>query len=236
MTGDVLSMRRYSISAKKPDKVPQVRQTAQSKGFVYDEDDPDFMITIGGDGTFLIAERECPGLPKLLVRDSLICFKCHDEPLDEMLDMVRNGDGSIMEFRKLRAVAGDREKVATNDIVIRNSDPRHALRFRLHTEGEAVGELFIGDGIVAATAFGSTGYFRSVTRRTIKQGFGVGFNNITEAHDPLSLPEGGRVELEVVRQDAHLLADNDPEMFVVKEGERVVIEQADEMARLVGHK
>ena len=226
---------RYCINAKNPEKAGQVRGIAQSKGFVYDENEPDFMITLGGDGTFLIAERERPGLPKLLVRDSLICFKCHDEPLDEMLDLLRNGQGSIVEFMKLRAVAGDREKIATNDIVIRNSDPRHALRFRLRTNGDAGDELFIGDGIVAATVFGSTGYFRSVTRQTVKQGFGVGFNNITEAHDPLSLPEGGRVELEVVRQDAHLLGDNDPEMFVVKEGERVVIEQADEMARLVGH-
>jgi NAD+ kinase len=229
-------MKRYSVSAKNKKKVPQVRETARAKGFVYDEDEPEFMITIGGDGTFLIAERERPGLPKLLVRDSLICFKCHDEPLDEMLDMMRNGDGSIMKFMKLRAVAGDREKVATNDIVIRNSDPRHALRFRLRTDGEEPGALFIGDGIVAATAFGSTGYFRSVTRKTVEEGFGVAFNNTTEAHDPLLLPEDGRIELEVVRQDAHLLADNDPEMFVVREGQRVIIEQADEVARLVGHK
>ncbi len=181
-------METFWVYARNEEKVPEVRESAEAMGFRADRQDPDFIISLGGDGTFLICERECPGVPKLPVRDSLICFKCHDEPLEAALRMIRRGEARVIERIKLEAAFGERRMPAANDVVVRNKDPRHALRFRLTINGKPLEELLIGDGVVVATPFGATGYFNSVTGETFQEGIGLALNNPTagRAHRLLS--------------------------------------------------
>ena len=228
-------MERYGVFAKNPEKTDKVHRTASSKGFVHDEENPDFIISLGGDGTFLIAEREMPGVPKLLVRDSLICFKCHDESLEEMLDMMQEGRGQIVTLPKLKASANGGSRTAVNDVVVRNRDPRRALRFRLSVDGEPVDDVLIGDGVIVATPFGSTGYYRSVTRSRLQEGIGVAFNNLTTGKKPLHLDGDARIEMTIVRSQATLSSDNHPDVDMLEEGDTVVVSAADEVARMVGH-
>lgn len=226
----------YRVFAKNPDRMPAVRRIAERMGFEFDEDAPDFIVSLGGDGTFLICERRFPGVPKLLVRDSLICFKCCDEPMEELLRMVRRGDGLVEEIMKLRVEAGGERRTATNDAVVRNRDPRHALRFKLQVNGEAVDDLLIGDGIVVATPFGSTGYYSSVTGGTFERGIGVAFNNLTEPRGPLHLDDGAEVTLRVVRGEPYLAVDNHPDMPVLEEDDAATICRARQVARLLTHR
>ena len=229
-------METFAVSAKNEEKVQEVKETARPLGFVHEPESPDFVVSVGGDGTFLIAERKMPGIPKLLVRDSLICYKCHDEPLEEMFHIIREGRWRIVEMMKLRGEAQDWSALAVNEIVVRNVDPRHALRFHLTIDGERVGETLIGDGIIVSTPFGSTGYYRSVARETFSEGIGVGFNNVTEPRAPLSPGEDAEIALEIVRGTAHLSADNHPNVAECGEGTRVRVGRArNEKARLVGH-
>ena len=44
--------------------------------FVIDTEHPEMVICYGGDGTLLFGEREYPGIPKILVRNSKVCFLC----------------------------------------------------------------------------------------------------------------------------------------------------------------
>jgi NAD+ kinase len=229
-------METFAVTAKNEEKAREVRDTARPFGFDYAPDSPDFVVSVGGDGTFLISERRRPGVPKLLVRDSLICYKCHDEPLEEMLQIIREGGWRIVEMMKLRGRAQDWSALAVNEIVVRNVDPRHALRFHLTIDGEPVGETLIGDGIIVSTPFGSTGYYRSVARETFSEGIGVAFNNLTEPREPLNLGEDAEIALDIVRGTAHLSADNHPDVAQYGEGTRVVVRKASgETARLVGH-
>jgi NAD+ kinase len=181
-------MTHYSAFAKNPAKIAELRAVAAPMGFVYDDDKPDFMITIGGDGTFLLAERRFPGIPKLLIRDSFVCFKCHDEPVARMLEIIKSGTWRIEEIPKLKVSLDGTAPTATNDIVIRNADPRHALRFRLRVDDEPVDDVLIGDGVVVATPFGSTGYFHSVTGRTFATGIGIGSSFQSRETRPTSPP------------------------------------------------
>lgn len=228
-------MDTFWVYAKHEEKVGEVRELAESLGFVADAEQPDFIISLGGDGTFLICERECPGVPKLPVRDSMICFKCHDEPLDAALQMIRRRDHRIEEHIKLWAVCQEKRLLAANDVVVRNKDPRHALRFRLAVDGESLDDLFIGDGVVVATPFGATGYYGSVTGETFEQGIGLAFNNPTDGREPIHLSADAEVVPEVVRSDAHLAVDNNPDLTVVGEGDTVTVSRADEVVRLIGH-
>ena len=228
-------MEKYAVFAKNPEKTDKVHRIATSEGFAHDEENPDFIISLGGDGTFLIAERKMPGVPKLLVRDSLICFKCHDESLEEMLDMMNAGRTKIVELPKLQARTGDETRAAVNDIVVRNRDPRHALRFRLSVDGEPVDDVLIGDGIIVATPFGSTGYYRSVTRSRLEDGIGVAFNNLTTRREPLHLDADARIKMTIVRSQATLSSDNHPDVDILEEGDTIVVSAADEVARMLGH-
>mgnify|MGYP006301697115 CR=1 FL=1 len=229
-------MESFAVTAKNEEKAQEVKDTARPLGFVHDPESPDFIVSVGGDGTFLISERKMPGVPKLLVRDSLICYKCHDEPLEEMLQIIREGGWRIVEMMKLRGRAQDWSALAVNEIVVRNVDPRHALRFHLKIDGERVGETLIGDGIIVSTPFGSTGYYRSVARETFSEGIGVAFNNLTEHRDPLNLGEEAEIALEIIRGTAHLSADNHPDVAEFGAGTRVRVgREPGEKARLVGH-
>ncbi|MBD3239384.1 MAG: hypothetical protein GF331_02275 [Chitinivibrionales bacterium] len=230
-----MSLRSFDVYAKSADTVPEVRSLIRSKGFEHRPGSPDFIVTVGGDGTYLRAESRFPGVPKILVRDSLICFKCHNEPLSEMLDLIRADRALIVEAPKLQAGIGSEWIVGTNDVVVRNVDPRHALRFRLSVAGAPIDGTLIGDGIVVATPFGSTGYYRSVSGDTFTEGIGIAYNNLSHPHAADHVRSDVAIELTVVRGMAHVAVDNNERLRTAEPGTVVTVRKADAVARFVGH-
>lgn len=194
---------------------------------------PDVIVALGGDGTYLAAERFYPGVPKLLVREQSICNKCDWDNLSEGIRRILARKYRIEKFPKIVASFRGTTLEAVNDIVVRNVHPMHAIRFLVRINGKAVDGEFIGDGIVVSTAFGSEGYFRSVTREHFERGIGVAFNNTTVHHKPLLLPVSARIEIELTRGSAHVAADNDPKLGLVNEGEKIIIKQSRNVARIV---
>jgi len=61
-----------------------IENLLKSLGFEMVKSNPDVIISFGGDGTLLSAEREYPGVPKLPIRNSQFCHKCA-EHADEHL-------------------------------------------------------------------------------------------------------------------------------------------------------
>lgn len=118
-------------------------------------------------------------------------------------------------------------------MVIHNSDPRHALRYIVKINKiDFYGEI-IGDGIVASTIFGASGYFRSITDSVFYVGIGIAFNNSTEATDHLVINENDIIDVEIKRGPAQIYADNNLKMLTVKEGDRLSIKKSEEIFRLV---
>jgi len=77
---------------------------------------------------------------------------------------------------------------ALNEISLHHASPTLATVFvpRIRDRGETVGfERVVGDGILVATPFGSTGYYRSITGGQFTDGLGVAFNNV---HTPVEAP------------------------------------------------
>jgi NAD+ kinase len=195
--------------------------------------EPDIVLCHGGDGTLLRAEREWPGVPKLPVRAARRTLPCPEHTLAAMLQALVEGRLRPEELTKLELRLGRRRLLALNDIVLRNESPATAVRLRARAAGHDSGEV-AGDGIVVATPFGSTGYFRSITRTTVDEGLGVAFNNCTEPVEPFRFAADGPVEVTVLRGPAVLARDNDPRLIPMRDGHSFVVAHAPERARVLG--
>lgn len=220
-------MQRIAVVRREDKSIVGFKQIIKNCGFKFDQKNPDFVLSIGGDGTFLIAERLYPGIPKVLIKESKTCIKCEDFPVDYVLNRIKDKKYKIEEFTKLEASFGGKVLKAANDIVVRNKFPTTAIRFVL-----SGGKELIGDGIVVATAFGSLGYFYSITKRAFKSEFGLAYNNLTVDIKPKFISKVD-MTLKINRGDAVVVADNNEKMFELKDGDKVHIYSNSEKARIV---
>jgi len=229
-------MKKIHIVGQDLEKIEEMKEILESQGFSYVEENPDLVITYGGDGMFLIAERMFPGVLKLMMKDSEVGNKCHDLELEDALKRYLEGDYSVEEIRKLKAIYRGRfetrELVGVNDIVIRNSLPTEAVRFGISIGGEAIKEL-IGDGVVVSTAYGSGGYFSSITGKKFEKGIGVAFNNVSLRKEPAILLDRGIIAIQIFRGPAVLVADNNRDFINLENGDKIMVEQIDEVARRI---
>ncbi len=226
-------MVKIAIYGKTPESKEQLKKEIKKFKFSYAEEKPEIVISYGGDGTFLWAERKYPGIPKALFRYSKTCKRCHDLPITHALELLKKKEYTIQEHEKIKAKIDSTTILATNDIVIRNALPTHAVRFILNIDGKQINGEFVGDGIVAATTFGATAYFNSITRKTFNKGIGIAFNNTTIQQEPLFLPETAKIQLTVTRGEAFLVADNEPRMILLTPGKTVKITGTKEKTRII---
>ena len=199
------------------------------------EDEPDVVISYGGDGSLLGAEREFPGVTKCPIRDQQTRPKCPQHGEEHILQRLVAGDLPSSRLAKITASKqGGEEVVGLNDILINKQNISSAVRCRLWLDGELYENQIVGDGVVMATPFGSTGYFRSITRSLFRVGIGLAFNNCTEPLDHLVIDSTSTIRVEIIRGPAVLLADNDPARVPLTGGDVVTVRGAETATRILG--
>lgn len=211
-----------------------LRELLQGYPVEFVDKDPEVVFSHGGDGALLGAEREFPGVPKYPLRDWRNNPPCplHDE--SKVIDMIFSGGLRCFEVTKLETIAQDRKLLALNDISIHRVNLSSAVRYRLHLDGALHANHIVGDGLIVATPFGSTGYYRSITHSLFRIGIGIAFNNTTEPIDHLVVEEDCLISLEILRGPAVLVADNDPEQIDLQSGDQVEIRRAEHNAVVYG--
>ena len=212
-------MKKIGVVSRESSLIPEIKKKIKEYGFSFNVK-PDIVLSIGGDGTFLVAERKYPEIPKILIKYNSICRKCAAFDIDHILKSLKDGNYKINEIKKLEASCKNKKLQAVNDIIIRNKKQYAALRFSLRVDGKDIGN-FIGDGIVAATSFGSTAYFHSITRKNFDKGFAIALNNPTEKHEAISFKE--KVEMKIIREKATISADNNEDIITASEGGTITI-------------
>jgi NAD+ kinase len=123
------------------------------------------LVTIGGDGTLLLAAQLAAplGIPLFGINTGRLGFLteidgdgCDPEPL---LAILRNG--FVLEERTaLEATVHGRAHVALNDIVVRRVSSSHMMPFGIFVDRSEAARV-PADGIAVATPTGSTAYFMS---------------------------------------------------------------------------
>ena len=220
--------------------------TVKQLGFEVVEENPEVIISYGGDGTLLASERQFPGIPKLPTRNDSVSKKCPEHETEILLKKLTQGQLELKEYSKLEtkidlstsSEQGVKTLFALNDFVIRNKEPMHSIRFTVTSHSHpvpdtgSINNLLIGDGIVISTPFGSSGYFQSITRQTFEGGLGLAFNNTTEKMEPQFFSENDEIIFKLVRGNATLTSDNSPEIYTIPEGSELTFKLSSEKAKI----
>lgn len=196
------------------------------------KNDLNLVISHGGDGTLLGAERVYPVLPKLAIRSSNICTKCFSiDNLHNILESIKVGHITPHQYIKLEASFNNKKLIALNEINIKCSHPNLALRFSYTVNDQSFNNI-IADGIIVSTAFGSSGYFKSITHTIFYQGVGVAVINPTEALLNQIVAEDSVVSITIDRENAFICADNNPKIYILKAGDIITIQKSQKPAMI----
>ena len=199
------------------------------------DDNPDLVITHGGDGSLLGAERDYPGVPKCPLRDRRQNPKCSQHSELSTLEKLFAGQLQRSNLEKLVAVTACGEELCgINDLVLGRELLSSAIRYRIIVDGELFRPQVVSDSLVIATPFGSTGYFQSITRGNFRTGIGLAFNNAMDGSGFSVLSSFVRLEVQVLRGPAVLVADNDPKILRLQDGETLLVRLADRKTAVYG--
>ncbi len=205
-------------------------------GLKLDKKNPDVVISIGGDGTALYADRIYPGIPRVMIRHSKTCVKCDEHDFSELLTALKEKKYKIIDEIKVEGIVNDdrkKELIGLNEIGLHHKIPTKAIRLGIKINGKVIVDEVIGDGILVATPYGSTGYFYSITRKKFSKGLGLAFNNSKKLREPSILSGDSVVEVEVLRGHGLVTADNDEKMIPVKALDVLKVKKSKEKARII---
>lgn len=121
---------------------------------------PGVVLSLGGDGTLLRAARVVPAeVPLLGINLGRVGFLAEVPPGEiwDVLPGVLEGRFVLDERRLLEGTVAGEALWAVNDLVVRSAGTARLLRLRVRVDGQLAAEV-AGDGVVLATATGSTAY------------------------------------------------------------------------------
>lgn len=138
-------------------------------GIAVDEARPDYIVVLGGDGTFLGAERAYykRGVPFVGVGFGHVNFLLNRSVGDAATFVRHLADDALWRHFPINGIAarittddGTRAGIGFNDVYVKSADPTQVVRLTIATH-EHPRLHVVGDGIIFATPQGSTAYNRS---------------------------------------------------------------------------
>ena len=174
-------------------------------------------------------------IPKLLVKRTNICRKCDYtlNQLENVLPKIRDGKFKLQKEIKIKTEVGTKKLIGLNELQIHAKLPIYAIRFSLSVNGKKINDL-IGDGIIIATPFGSTGYYASTGGKPFKKGIGISFNNLhTKKVESFTVSEDSLVKVRINRGPALILADNYERFIELKDNDLILISRSENVANFI---
>lgn len=161
-------MEKYTIITRNDEKSIQIKSIIQkqlNEFMAYDENIPDLVISIGGDGTILRS------IQQYMDRIDKVCFiglhtgtlgfytDYRKDDYQMLIDDIKNKKGTITNRALLHVRANNIDALALNEVRIENN--RHSLVLDVFVDEEHL-ETFRGNGLCVSTPSGSTAYNRSL--------------------------------------------------------------------------
>lgn len=124
-------------------------------------DGTDLLVTVGGDGTILRAAQAAVAGGAAIIGINMgklgFMTELDADGIEDTLDRLLAGEGWIDERATLEAQYAGRTFLALNDVVVARGGIARTISIEVSVNGEKVSG-YRADGVVVATATGSTGY------------------------------------------------------------------------------
>ena len=199
----------------------------------------DAIITIGGDGTVLLAQKQIPGVPILGINLGGRGFLADVEPIEteRALRMLTRGELPIIERMRLAVETSERLPDALNDAVMYSARLGKTLTLRVMVDGKVAMD-FQGDGIIITTPTGSTAYAFTAGGPIIDpslEAFGVVPVCPFPLARPLMVSASRRIEVKPTRPElgASIIIDGQP-AEEIEPGDKAIFYKSDKPARFFG--
>ena len=206
-----------------------------SKIAEYEKKHSNVAISYGGDGTVLDVVKKTKGKKAVIpVRNYGLC-EIHQHYLADILDgKHENGlKQTLCPFIEYDYAFGIFKGKGIAEVTIKNEDPTSALRFNLYVDEKLYMKNVIADGIIISTAYGSTGYFKSVARCIFNtDAIGVAFIAPTQGINNLIISNKSQLRIEFIRSaNVIATADKDKKHLEISAEESINVKQlADQVA------
>jgi NAD+ kinase len=209
-------------------------------------EDTDLVVCCGGDGTVLRAARAVIPYPVVILGVNLgrIGFLTETSPagIADQLDAIVGGAGRVetramVETETVRAGHEIGERFhALNDVVVGRRAIGRTVQFSVRTDSTTIGD-YRADGVIVATATGSTAYSLSVGGPILHPESREIIVTPVAPHlapaNSVVLPAGSLVEVEIVAgQTAILSIDGEPDMDL-SGGDCVRVRTSEHQARFL---
>ena len=205
--------------------------------FYGNEFDADFVISMGGDGTFLksasrVREKNIPIIGVNLGRLGFLA-DISPEDMEQCMEALYKEDFAI-ESRALIEVSSDGEPFETfncalNDVAILKRDTASMISIRASINGQYL-NTYQADGLVISTPTGSTAYSLSNGGPIIVPGTKVFSMTAVAPHSlnvrPIVLPDSAIIELDVESRSHNFLVAIDGRSEKCKEGTKLTLRRA----------
>jgi NAD+ kinase len=151
----------------------------------------ELLIAVGGDGTVLRAlhlgaARGTPVLPVHLGRLGYLA-DVEIAQLDSALDAIADGEHTVEEHGALRVTGGPADSIALNEVVLRRLSGGSPAMIALRIDGD-VFMRYSCDGVIVATAMGSTAYSFSAGGPIVSSAVAATVVTPLAPHAPASRP------------------------------------------------
>ena len=206
--------------------------------------DVDYVISLGGDGTFLKAASRVGAkqIPIIGVNMGRLGFLANvtSEEVKGVLDSVFEGKYEIEERAVIQLEADgavlENCPFALNDIAILKRDNAAMISIKASVNGEYL-VTYLADGLVISTPTGSTAYSLSVGGPIIVPQSGILSMTPVAPHSlnirPIVINDTGVIELEVESRSHNFLVAVDGRSLKMAEGTRLTIRKAPYTVKII---
>jgi NAD+ kinase len=211
---------------------------------------PEMILTIGGDGAVYFKKSNKPILPirisdRIKSGDSSLGFLADhtSDELEDVCSMLQDRRFQVKEYFMLGLYLNRRHLTnAVNDVYANTKDPRKAMRFDVLSDGCRLfeAERLLGDGVIVATAFGSSGYNESAGGWLVNPGndeFVVTLNNpigiSKKKQRSMIVGSDAVLKIEIYRPEKVWLCSDGLDLYTAKKSDNIVVRKSKDNFKLV---
>lgn len=217
--------------------------TYNSTGDLADQQ-PDFMITLGGDGTILSAMTmiKHQNIPILGINLGRLGFlaSTNKSKIKETLDRVLSGDYRIEErsMIHINQPSGIFNEMphALNDFTIVKRDTSSMIIVHAYLDDEFLNSYW-ADGLIVSTPTGSTGYSLSCGGPIVFPGSGNFVVTPIAPHNlnvrPIIIPDSAKLRFEIEGRSENFLCTLDARFETITSDQRIYIERSSYVTKLI---